>query len=169
MEYSGHEYEHRNHVNRFYNSFAPVCVLQTGAFCRFLRFCVGNQSPHASIPLATQRWNRRCSAWIRPKEFFPKFFCAFAKTHGADRSSGERGRKPYHPPLRTRREVNTWSLIRTKNISSTPVMLSAKRYCGTKRGTIKTRWHGKETERSIFLSCPSKCWNSSLSVTPRCV
>ena len=55
MEYSGHEYEHRNHVNRFYNSFAPVCVLQTGAFCRFLRFCVGNQSPHASIPLATQR------------------------------------------------------------------------------------------------------------------
>ena len=29
-------------------------------------------------------------------------------------------------------------------------MRSAKRYCGTKRGTIRTRWHGKETERSIF-------------------
>ena len=31
---------------------------------------------------------------------------------------------------------------------------------------IRTRWHGKETERSIFPNCPSKCWNSSLSVTP---
>ena len=40
------------------------------------------------------------------KNFFQKFFCAFAKTHDADRFSGERGRKPYHPPLRTRREVN---------------------------------------------------------------
>ena len=35
-----------------------------------------------------------------------------------------------------------------------------------KERVIRTRWHGKETERSIFLSCPSKCWNSSLSVTP---
>jgi len=34
-DYSGYEYEHRNHVNRFYNSSAPVCVLQTGAFCRY--------------------------------------------------------------------------------------------------------------------------------------
>ena len=47
-----------------------------------------------------------------------------------------------------------------------PLIASAKRYCGTKRGTIRTRWHGKETERSIFPNCPSKCWNSSLSVTP---
>ena len=31
-----------------------------------------------------------------------------------------------------------------------PLIASAKRYCGTKRGTIRTRWHGKETERSIF-------------------
>ena len=50
MEYSGHEYEHRNHVNRFYNSSASVCVLQTGAFCRFLGFCVGCRSPPASTP-----------------------------------------------------------------------------------------------------------------------
>lgn len=47
-----------------------------------------------------------------------------------------------------------------------PLIASAKRYCGTKRGTIRTRWHGKETERSIFPNCPSMCWNSSLSVTP---
>ena len=46
------------------------------------------------------------------------------------------------------------------------LIASAKRYCGTKHGTIRTRWQGKETERSIFLSCPSKCWNSSLSVIP---
>ena len=44
-----------------------------------------------------------------------------------------------------------------------PLIASAKRYCGTKHGTIKTRWQGKETERSIFPNCPSKCWNSSLA------
>ena len=32
--YSWYEYEHRNHVNRFYNSSTPVCILQTGVFCR---------------------------------------------------------------------------------------------------------------------------------------
>ena len=47
--YSGHWYEHRNHVNRFYNSSASVCVLQTGAFCHFLRFCVGCRSPPVPI------------------------------------------------------------------------------------------------------------------------
>ena len=51
--YSGHEYEYRNHVNRFYNSSAPVCILQTGVFCRFLWFCVGCRSPPASIPRNT--------------------------------------------------------------------------------------------------------------------
>lgn len=35
-----------------------------------------------------------------------------------------------------------------------PLIASAKRYCGTKRGTIRTRWHGKETERFIFSELP---------------
>ena len=48
--YSWYEYEHRNHVNRFYNSSTPVCILQTGVFCRFLGFCVGCRSPPVSIP-----------------------------------------------------------------------------------------------------------------------
>ena len=46
--YSAHIYELRNHVNRFYNSSAPVCVLQTGAFCCFYGCCVGCRSPPVS-------------------------------------------------------------------------------------------------------------------------
>ena len=90
-----------------------IILLRLSAFCRqaffvvFLGF-VSAVDHLLYLSLATQRWNRRCSAWILPKEFFQKFFCAFAKTHDADRFSGERGRKPYHPPLRTRRRVNTW-------------------------------------------------------------
>ena len=49
-EYSGHWYEHRNHVNRFYTSSTPVCKMQTGAFCRFLEFSVGCRSPPVPIP-----------------------------------------------------------------------------------------------------------------------
>ncbi len=36
--YSGHKYEHTTHVNSFYYSFAPVCLLQTGAICCFYRY-----------------------------------------------------------------------------------------------------------------------------------
>lgn len=32
-EISTHEYELYNHINTFFNSFASVCILQTGAFC----------------------------------------------------------------------------------------------------------------------------------------
>ena len=35
-----------------------------------------------------------------------------------------------------------------------PLTTSAKKYCGMKHGTIRTRWQGKETERSIFSELP---------------
>ena len=35
---STYEYELSNHLNTFYISFAPVCDLQTGAFCVFQNF-----------------------------------------------------------------------------------------------------------------------------------
>lgn len=94
-----------------------IILLRLSAFCRQALFVVFLGSVSAVdhllfLSLTEHRWNRRCSAWILPKEFFQKLFCAFAKTHDADRFSGERGRKTYHPPLRTRREVNTWNLIR---------------------------------------------------------
>ena len=64
--YSRHWYEHRNHVNRFYTSSAPVCVLQTGAFCHFLRFCVGCRSPPVPIShraTMKQEVQRMDSSW----------------------------------------------------------------------------------------------------------
>ena len=36
--YSGHEDEQSHHLNTSYASLAPVCVLQTGAFCILRNF-----------------------------------------------------------------------------------------------------------------------------------
>ena len=54
-----------------------------------------------------------------------------------------------HPPLRLRREVRKWNLIRMKNTYGIPLMHFAKRYCGTKQGTTLTSWHDKETGKSV--------------------
>ena len=46
--YFAHENELSIHLNTADKSFAPVCTLQTGAFCRFSRFAVGCRSPPLS-------------------------------------------------------------------------------------------------------------------------
>ena len=56
-----------------------IILLRLSAFCRQAFFVVFFGSVSAvdhllHLFLATQRWNRRCSAWILPKEFFSKIF-----------------------------------------------------------------------------------------------
>lgn len=65
-----------------------------------------------------------------------------------------------YPPLRLRREVRKWNLVRTKNTYGTPLMRFAKRYCGMKQGTTLTSWHGEEAGRSAFRNFRLRSWSS---------
>lgn len=49
MGYSGYEYEQSHHLNTSYVSFAPVCVLQTGAFCIFSKVFLKNSVKSPTI------------------------------------------------------------------------------------------------------------------------
>ena len=60
-----------------------IILLRLSAFCRqaffvvFLGF-VSAVDHLLYLSLATQRWNRRCSAWILPKEFFSNYQLYFS-------------------------------------------------------------------------------------------
>ena len=47
--YSGHEDEQSHHLNTFYVSLAPVCVLQTGAFCILSKVFLRNSANSPTI------------------------------------------------------------------------------------------------------------------------
>ena len=131
-----------------------------------MHFCIYRcrSPPAARSVTAFQRSDRRCDAWIARKNFF-KNHLPLLEVQPPLTVVVAKGEEMYQPPLRTRREVNTCGLIRTKSTSSSPLMRFAKRYCGTKHGTTRTNLRGKETGRFPFLICLLKSWRSFLSET----
>ena len=87
----------------------------------------------AVVPLSLCfRWThghwetRRCGVWITRKNFF-KILSPNLEVGASTTVVVAKGEDKYHPPLRMRREVRKWNLIRMKNIYSIPLMRSVKR------------------------------------------
>ena len=104
--YYDYECELTNHHNTVYNSFCARPRLFAGG--RILHFCIYRcrSPPAARSVTAFQRSDRRCDAWIARKNFF-KNHLPLLEVQPPLTVVVAKGEEKYHPPLRTRREVNT--------------------------------------------------------------
>ena len=119
-------YTHQNKAERHPNGFLYPwgCLLSYCVFalCRLpqpaISLCFFWFDGHKAI--------RRYGVWITLKNFFENL-SPNLEVGASATVVVAKGEDKYHPPLRTRREVRKWNLIRTKNTSSIPLMRSVKR------------------------------------------